>query len=281
VRIGNRAAQQRQLDVFGAVIDCMYIYQQKGGFISHKLWHVIESFADGIWQLSREPDNGIWEFQGERKHHTHSKLWCWVALDRAIRLGERLGETLGADTVHLDGAQASFSARIAEWKRAAAELRNEIESRSYSEKLRAFTQAYDDDCLDAAVLQMPVLGFLPATDPRMRSTIEVLGERLARGVHIRRYDCVDDQGTLSATFLLCSFWYIDCLIELGQLELAEERLREILRLRTPLGLLAEGADPATGAPRGNFPQAYSHLGLIDSALRLARAQRDAAAKKSA
>ncbi|HEY8678025.1 MAG TPA: glycoside hydrolase family 15 protein [Candidatus Dormibacteraeota bacterium] len=256
IRIGNRAAGQRQLDVFGAVIDCMAVYQRKGGFISTKLWHVIERFADGIWELSREPDNGIWEFQGERKHHTHSKLWCWVALDRAITLARGTG-----NVAHLE-----------EWERAARDLRAEIETRAWNPKVGAFTQAYDDECLDAAVLQMPVLGFLPATDPRMRATIETMSQRLVNGPYVRRYDCRDDQGYLSAAFLLCSFWYVDGLIGLDRLDAAQRQLESLVALSSPLGLLAEGADPLTGSPRGNFPQAYSHLGLIDSAVRLERAR---------
>ncbi|MDQ6884424.1 MAG: glycoside hydrolase family 15 protein [Candidatus Dormibacteraeota bacterium] len=265
VRIGNRAAGQRQLDVFGAVIDCMAVYQRKGGFISTKLWHVIERFADSIWDLSREPDNGIWEFQGERKHHTHSKLWCWVALDRAITLARGTGNT----------------AHVEAWERAANDLRTEIETRAWNPKIGAFTQAYDDECLDAAVLQMPVLGFLPASDPRMRATIETLSQRLVDGAYVRRYDCKDDQGYLSAAFLLCSFWYVDGLIGLDRLDAAERQLERLVALSSPLGLLAEGADPLTGAPRGNFPQAYSHLGLIDSAVRLERARLQAQAAERA
>lgn len=256
VRIGNRASGQRQLDVFGAVIDCMAIYQAKGGFISAKLWRVIERFADGIWDLSRAPDNGIWEFQTERKHHTHSKLWCWVALDRAIKLAHGTGK----------------SDRLADWQRAASELRSEIERQAWNPKVGTFVQAYNDDCLDTSVLQMPVLGFLPATDPRMRATIEALGQRLVSGPYVRRYDCRDDQGYLSAAFLLCSFWYVDGLIGLNRLEAAEQFLHSLTALANPLGLLAEGADPVTGAARGNFPQAYSHLGLIDSAIRLEHAR---------
>ena len=256
VRIGNRAAGQRQLDVFGAVIDCMAVYQRKGGFISTKLWHVIERFADGIWELSREPDNGIWEFQGERKHHTHSKLWCWVALDRAITLAQGTGNT----------------GHLPQWERAASDLRAEIEARAWNPRIGAFTQAYDDDCLDAAVLQMPVLGFLPATDPRMRATIETLSQRLLNGPYVRRYDCRDDQGYLSAAFLLCSFWYVDGLIGMNRLDAAERQLAELIGLSSPLGLLAEGNDPVSGSPLGNFPQAYSHLGVIDSAVRLERAR---------
>jgi len=256
VRIGNRAAGQRQLDVYGAVIDCMAVYQRKGGFISTKLWHVIETLADGIWDLSREPDNGIWEFQGERKHHTHSKLWCWVALDRAITLAKGTGNTSHVDV----------------WEQQAAALRAEIELRAWNPRIGAFTQAYDDDCLDAAVLQMPVLGFLPATDPRMTATIETLSQRLLNGPYVRRYDCSDDQGYLSAAFLLCSFWYVDGLIGMNRLDAAERQLEQLLTLSSPLGLLAEGNDPVSGAPRGNFPQAYSHLGVIDSAVRLERAR---------
>jgi alpha,alpha-trehalase len=256
VRIGNRAAGQRQLDVFGAVIDCMAVYQRKGGFISAKLWHVIERFADSIWELSREPDNGIWEFQGERKHHTHSKLWCWVALDRAITIAQGAG----------------YTGRVAEWERSANALRGEIEARAWNQQIGAFAQAYDDECIDAAVLQMPVLGFLPATDPRMRATIETLSQRLLSGPYVRRYDCKDDQGYLSAAFLLCSFWYVDCLIGMDRLDAAERMLGQLITLSSPLGLLAEGSDPGSGAARGNFPQAYSHLGVIDSAVRLERAR---------
>ncbi len=265
IRIGNRAAGQKQLDVFGAVIDCMAIYQAKGGFISAKLWRVIERFADEIWALSREPDNGIWEFQGERKHHTHSKLWCWVGLDRAIRLARGTG--------YLD--------KVPEWERQAQALRQEIETRAWNPRLGAFTQAYDDECLDAAVLQMPVLGFLPADDPRMRSTLEVLSERLVNAAYVRRYDCRDDQGYLSAAFLLTSFWYVDGLIGLNRLEAAEHQLKSLIDLGNPVGLLAEGADPISGAARGNFPQAYSHLALIDSAIRLERARSATATEKAA
>jgi len=256
VRIGNRAAGQRQIDVFGAVIDCMAVYARKGGFISTKLWHVIEQFANSIWELSREPDNGIWEFQGERKHHTHSKLWCWVALDRAI--------TLARDTGNVS--------RIGEWERQVADLRAEIETRAWNPKIGAFTQAYDDECLDAAVLQIPEIGFLPATDPRMRATIETVSQRLVTGPYVRRYDCRDDQGYLSAAFLLCSFWYVDSLIGMDRLDAAERMLTDLVDLSSPLGLLAEDSDPASGAARGNFPQAYSHLGLINSAIRLERAR---------
>ena len=256
VRIGNRAAGQRQLDVFGAVIDCMAVYQRKGGFISAKLWHVIERFADSIWELSREPDNGIWEFQSERKHHTHSKLWSWVALDRAITLAKGTG----------------YTGHVADWERAATALRSEIEARAWNPQIGAFAQAYDDPCLDAAVLQMPVLGFLPATDARMLATIETLSQRLLDGPYVRRYDCPDDQGYLSAAFLLCSFWYVDSLIFLDRLDAAERMLGELIALSSPLGLLAEGNDPGSGAARGNFPQAYSHLGIIDSAVRLERAR---------
>lgn len=256
VRIGNRAAGQRQIDVFGAVIDCMAVYERKGGFISAKLWRVIEQFANSIWELSREPDNGIWEFQGERKHHTHSKLWCWVALDRAI--------TLARDTGNLS--------RVPEWERQVSDLRAEIETRAWNPKIGAFTQAYDDECLDAAVLQIPEIGFLPATDPRMRATIETVSQRLVTGPYVRRYDCRDDQGYVSAAFLLCSFWYVDSLIGLDSLDAAERMLTDLVALSSPLGLLAEDSDPASGAARGNFPQAYSHLGLINSAIRLERAR---------
>jgi GH15 family glucan-1,4-alpha-glucosidase len=264
VRIGNRAAGQRQLDVFGAVIDCMAVYQNKGGYISAKLWHVIERLADAIWQRSREQDNGIWEFQAQANHHTHSKLWCWVALDRAIKLARGTGNT----------------AHVEEWERNRDALRAEIETRAWNAKLGAFTQAYDDECLDAAVLQMPVLGFLPASDPRMRATIETLSQRLVNGPYVRRYDCRDDQGYLTAAFLLCSFWYVDGLIGLDLLDAAERQLQSLVALANPVGLLAEGADPVTGDARGNFPQAYSHLGLIDSAVRLERARAQARAVSS-
>jgi len=119
---------------------------------------------------------------------------------------------------------------------------------------------------------MPVLGFLPATDPRMRATIETLSQHLLSGPYVRRYDCKDDQGYLSAAFLLCSFWYVDGLIGMERLDAAERQLAQLIELSAPLGLLSEGSDPVSGAPRGNFPQAYSHLGVIDSAVRLERAR---------
>jgi GH15 family glucan-1,4-alpha-glucosidase len=125
---------------------------------------------------------------------------------------------------------------------------------------------------------MPVLGFLPATDPRMLATIETLSQRLLNGPYVRRYDCKDDQGYLTAAFLLCSFWYVDSLIFMNRLDAAERMLGELIGLAGPLGLLAEGSDVGNGAPRGNFPQAYSHLGIIDSAVRLERARAAAEAR---
>jgi GH15 family glucan-1,4-alpha-glucosidase len=243
----------------------MAIYHDKGGFISNKLWRVIERFADGVWELSRDADNGIWEFQGERKHHTHSKLWCWVALDRAIKLARSTGNT----------------AQVPIWEKGAQELKDEILKRAWSPEAGAFAQAYDDNCLDASVLQMPVLGFLSASDPRMQATIETLSQRLVNGPYVRRYDCRDDQGYLSAAFLLCSFWYVDSLIGMGRLDAAERQLAQLISLANPLGLLAEGSDPNSGGMRGNFPQAYSHLGLIDSAIRLERARAAQAAHEQA
>ena len=127
---------------------------------------------------------------------------------------------------------------------------------------------------------MPVLGFLPATDPRMRATIETVGQRLSSGPFVRRYDCKDDQGYLSAAFLLCSFWYVDSLIFMDRLDAAERMLGQLIGLSGPLGLLAEGSDPTNGAARGNFPQAYSHLGIIDSAVRLERARAAQQAQQS-
>src|SRR5207244_1751539 len=144
----------------------------------------------------------------------HSKLWCWVALDRAITLAQGTGNT----------------GHLPQWERAASDLRAEIEARAWNPRIGAFTQAYDDDCLDAAVLQMPVLGFLPATDPRMRATIETLSQRLLNGPYVRRYDCRDDQGYLSAAFLLCSFWYVDGLIGMNRLDAAERQLAELIGL---------------------------------------------------
>src|SRR5256884_304337 len=176
---------------------------------------------------------------------------------------------------HLAGFEGARPVRIgnrAAGQRQPQELRTEIEVRSWNPKIGAFTQAYDDECLDAAVLQMPVLGFLPATDPRMRATIETLSQRLLNGPYVRRYDCKDDQGYLSAAFLLCSFWYVDGLIGMNRLDAAQRQLAQPIALSSPLGLLAEGNDPVSRAPPANFPQAYRHLGGIDSAVRLERAR---------
>jgi GH15 family glucan-1,4-alpha-glucosidase len=190
----------------------------------------------------------LWEVRGEPRHFVYSKVMCWVGLDRAVRLAAITG--LAGNT------------RL--WITERDAIRAEILERGYSETVRAFTMAYETDDLDAAALRMPLVGFLPATDPRMRSTIEQIQERLGAGGLIKRYLAEDGLPDEEGAFSICTFWLVDCLTALGRIDDARELFEQMLGHANDLGLFAEEVDPATGAALGNFPQAFTHLALIDA-----------------
>lgn len=256
VRVGNAAATQRQLDIYGQLVDSMYeVCCRLGEPFAPLDWSFIRSVADYVCDVWDAPDRGIWEVRGPDRHFTHSKLMCWVALDRAIRMaGER-----------------GLRAPAPRWCRARTAIRDAILTCGFNGRLNSFVQAFDSEQLDAATLLIPRYGLLPGNDPRVLGTIEAVREGLtADGGLVYRYQSDDGLPGREGGFVLCSFWLVDALSLSGQRERAEQLFLSVLRYASPLGLFAEEIDPGSGELRGNFPQAFSHIGLVNSALGLAR-----------
>ncbi|HKG63969.1 MAG TPA: glycoside hydrolase family 15 protein, partial [Solirubrobacteraceae bacterium] len=221
----------------------------------------VADLADTAARRWRETDSGIWEMRGEPRHHLSSKVMCWVALDRAIALAPQLGE----------------HARTAAWTRGRDELREAILTEGWSERRQAYAQSFGSDELDGAALLMPIYGFLPATDPRMRSTIDAIARDLNEDGLVLRYRAeeglnADGMTGEEGTFVICSFWLVSCLAQAGELERAESLYAQLAGYANDLGLLGEEIDTATGEQLGNFPQAYSHIGLITAAYEIDKAK---------
>ncbi len=250
VRKGNGAFDQRQNDVFGAVLDSVYLHVKHSGHLPPRLWPVLQAQAEGAMRVWKEKDQGIWEARGAPQHYVSSKLMCWVAMDRAARLAEIRGEP------KLGG----------EWQAVADEIKAEIIERGADER-GVFVQHYDTKALDASVLLMPLVRFLPADDERMRKTILAVEDELASGGFVLRYRTEETDDGLSGaegTFLICSFWLVSALSETGETERARKLLDRLLDRASPLGLYAEELEPHTGLHLGNFPQAFTHLALINA-----------------
>jgi GH15 family glucan-1,4-alpha-glucosidase len=254
VRIGNGAYQQRQNDVFGAVLDSMYLHTKMGGHIPQRLWPVIQDqvrCALGIW---KRPDQGIWEARGEPKHYVSSKLMCWVALDRGSRLAEIEGELELA----------------AQWRAVAEEIRADILEHGVSER-NVFRQHYETDALDASTLLIPLVRFLRPDDERVRATVLAIASELQENGFVLRYRVQETDDGLSGeegTFLICSFWMVSALSEIGEAERAAQLCERLLAHASPLGLYAEELEAKTGRHLGNFPQAFTHLALINAVLHI-------------
>jgi GH15 family glucan-1,4-alpha-glucosidase len=252
VRTGNGAFAQRQNDVFGAVIDSIFLHSRAGGHMPERLWPVLEDqvkCAIAAWQ---EPDQGIWEARGEPKHYVSSKLMCWVALDRGARLAE------------LEGA----GARAAEWREIASQIKDDILARGVSER-GVFRQHYDTDALDASTLLIPLLQFLPPDDDRVRATVLAIASELTDHGFVLRYRTEETDDGLSGeegTFLICSFWLVSALAVVGERDRAEAMAERLLSHASALGLYAEELDAKSGRHLGNFPQAFTHLALINAVL---------------
>jgi len=268
VRVGNGAWGQTQLDVYGELLDALHLYHERLGELHPEIQRFIADLADTAAMRWHETDAGMWEMRGEPRHHLSSKVLCWTALDRAVKLAERLG----------------MHANVETWIAARDEIRETILARGWSETKQAYAQSFDSDELDAAQLLMPLVGFLPATDPHMRSTIEAIAEELTQGGLVLRY--LNDEGLNAdglsgeeGTFVICSFWLVSCLAQAGELERAEALFDQLAGYANDLGLLAEEIDVANGEQLGNFPQAFSHIGLVTAAWEIdqARARGDAAA----
>ena len=257
VRIGNAAHDQLQLDVFGEVMDALY-HARKGGIdASPEAWQVARALIGHLEEIWDQPDEGIWEVRGGRQHFTHSKVMAWVALDRAIKGAEQFG----------------MQAPLERWRAVRARIHGEVCARGFDAKRNSFVQAFGSTALDASLLMLPLVGFLPPLDPRVRGTVEAIERELTVDGLVLRYDTRATDDGLPAgegAFLACSFWMVDNLVMLGRIQEARTRFERLLELRNDVGLLAEEYDPRDGRMLGNFPQAFSHVGLIDSAFSLSR-----------
>jgi len=257
VRIGNGAAGQLQLDIYGALIDSIYLYDKWGQPISSADWDRIGELVDWICENWDQPDEGIWETRGGRKNFLYSRLMCWVGIERAIRMANRRG--LPAD--------------LARWQRSRDEIYRQIMSSFWSSTRGAFVQHADDDVLDAAVMMMPMAKFIAPTDPKWLSTLDALGQDLVSDSLVYRYDpqaSPDGLRGQEGTFSICSFWYVEALTRAGRLDEARLAFEKMLTYANHLGLYAEEIGP-TGEQIGNFPQAFTHLALISAAFNLDRA----------
>lgn len=268
VRIGNAAVDQRQLDIYGEVLDCFHVARRAGLPAEAHAWNIQRSLVDYLESNWRDPDEGLWEIRGPRRHFVHSKVMAWVAADRAVRMVETHPDIRGdADR----------------WRAMRDAVHREVCDRGYDAERNTFTQSYDSPRLDAATLLIPRVGFLPGTDPRVIGTVDAVrrelsvphGPKSASGAPlglVRRYDtdatAVDGLPGSEGTFLVCSFWLAQALWLTGRPQEAKELFERLLTLRNDVGLLAEEYDPVNGRQLGNFPQAFSHVGLVGTAFTL-------------
>jgi GH15 family glucan-1,4-alpha-glucosidase len=254
VRIGNAAFDQRQNDVFGAVLDSILLHTRRGGRLPSRLWPIVETQAECATRVWRNPDQGIWEARGKPQHYVSSKLMCWVALDRAAKLAEI----------------RSSAERATEWRAVAEEIRADVLTHGVSER-GVLRQHYETDSLDASTLLAASFGFLEPNDERLRNTVLAIADDLTEQGFVLRYRTDETDDGLSGkegTFLICSFWLVSGLAVIGELQRALDLMERLLRVASPLGLYAEEFDADTGRHLGNFPQAFSHLALIEAAARI-------------
>lgn len=252
VRIGNAASEQLQHDIIGPLLDAAFLHERSGGMSPLRLWREIRHLVDSAIDSIEQPDHGIWEPRSEPRHNVHSKLMIWVALDRGLRLAPLFGG---------DRQQER-------WSQARDRLRKDILKHGYNEASGTFTGAYGEDGLDATLLQLPIYGFLPPDDPRVMRTLDRVVRELGEGKFVRRYRSDDGINSDEGAFILCGFWLAEALAMAGRLDEALEVQASHGRAANHLGLFAEEVEPSSGEALGNFPQAFSHLGLIQSAARL-------------
>ncbi|MEU8542729.1 glycoside hydrolase family 15 protein [Streptomyces sp. NPDC048717] len=257
VRTGNAAVNQLQLDVYGEVLDSLNRAREAGIPAKPHAWNLQLSLLGFLESTWREPDEGLWEVRGPRRHFTHSKVMAWVAADRAVRTLE---------------AEPSLRGDVGRWRAMRDAIHAEVCAKAYDAKRGTFTQAYGSSELDAATLLIPRVGFLPPDDPRVVGTVDAVRAELLDGGLLRRYSTagvsVDGLPGQEGTFLVCSFWLVDALRLTGRMTEARELFERLVGLCNDVGLLAEEYDPVTGHQLGNFPQAFSHLGLVGAALAL-------------
>jgi GH15 family glucan-1,4-alpha-glucosidase len=258
VRVGNAASEQFQLDVYGEVVAVMFINAEKLGRIERRLWPRWRGFIEHVETIWRKPDDGIWEARGPQRHYTYSKVMAWVVFDRAVRLAE----------------QFDLEAPLERWRQVRDEIHAEVCDRGYDPERRTFTQYYGSKELDASVLNIPLVGFLPGDDERVTGTIDAVWAELGRDGFVSRYSTAETDDGLAGDegqFLACSFWLVNALARNGRVEEARTLFERLLGLSNDLGLLAEEYDVANGRQVGNFPQAFSHLTLILAARAISNA----------
>lgn len=260
VRVGNDAHGQLQLDVYGEVIDAAAQFVHHGGRLDHDTSRLLRGLGETVCKRWREPDEGIWEGRGGRFPHTHSKALCWIALDRLIDLH--------------DGGHIELP--VDRFRRERAAIQDTIETHGFNTALGTYTQHLGGQAVDASLLVLPLYGYRAATDRRMRATYQRICEQLGRGSVIYRYreDTEDGLPPGEGAFGICSFWAVECLALGGELSRATAAFEQLLTYANDVGLLAEEIDPETGSHLGNFPQAFTHVGLINAALTLAACQAD-------
>jgi GH15 family glucan-1,4-alpha-glucosidase len=258
VRVGNAAHNQRQHDVWGAVLYAVYIHTRNRDRLDDRIWPILKRQVECALAHWREPDRGIWEVRGEPKHFTSSKVMCWVAAERGARLARMRDEAAVAER----------------WQQAADEIHDDICTRALDHR-GVFTQHYETDTLDASVLLMPLFGFLPPGDPRVRATVLAIADELTDDDLVLRYRVKETDDGLSGeegTFTICSFWLVSALAVIGEHARARALCEKLLSLASPLDLYAEEIDPRSGRHLGNFPQAFTHLALINAVIHVIRAE---------
>jgi GH15 family glucan-1,4-alpha-glucosidase len=254
VRVGNGAFDQRQNDVYGAALDSILLHTRRSQRLPRRLWPLVQSQAECATKVWREPDQGIWEARGEPQHYVSSKLMGWVAMDRAAKLAEIRGD----------------NARAATWRATADEIKADILEHGLDSR-GVLRQHYATDALDASTLLAALFGFLPDDDPRLKASVLAIADELTEHGFVLRYKTEETDDGLSGkegTFLICSFWLVSALAIVGELQRARDLMERLLRVTSPLGLYAEEFDADTGRHLGNFPQAFSHLALIEAAARI-------------
>ncbi|MCW6508211.1 glycoside hydrolase family 15 protein [Lichenifustis flavocetrariae] len=262
VRVGNAAATQAQHDVYGSVVLAvtqMYVDERLPKMGDEALFRQLEPLGRLASKYALQPDAGIWEFRGFQKIHTYSATLCWVACDRLARIAKRLGLRPEAES----------------WAKQAANIKSAILAQGWNEERQALTGAFGSPDLDASVLLVTELGLISPNDHRYVKTVEAIGRELTEGGRIMRYTAEDDFGKPETNFLVCNFWYVDALAQIGRMDEARERFLDILSHRNAYGILSEDLHPVTGELWGNFPQTYSMAGIINSAMRLSRSWEDA------
>ena len=253
VRVGNGAFDQRQNDVFGAALDSILLHTRRSQRLPRRLWPIVQSQAACATAVWRNPDQGIWEARGKPQHYVSSKLMCWVAMDRAAKLADVAGESKLADT----------------WAATAAEIKADILEHGVRDGV--LRQHYDTDALDASTLLAVIFGFLPGDDKTLRNSVEAIANDLTEDGFVLRYRTGETDDGLSGkegSFLICSFWLVSALSGVGDHQAARDLMERLLGVASPLGLYAEEFDTSTGRHLGNFPQAFSHLALIEAAARI-------------